>query len=284
MQSTRYRSAFTLIELLVVISIIALLIGILLPALSAARDAARGAQCLSNLRSMLQATAVYQAENKDYFMPYRLRSGEINSWPGSIVDDGFTTADGFVCPNFDGALENFLDINLVEADKTAPGGPALAQESGPVATAEDNTVNDERWDNVHYGYNWFWIGSSLGNPQDPSDFSRIGVAEFDQTPRRADEVFSPSQTVAFTDTVVLPSLTDEDAPRGSYRVFDYPGEANTTYAGTAHSRHSGSVQIAWTDGHASSFKINGDLDDPNVIYGPLGLGTGEDPDNKWDTN
>ncbi len=61
------RRAFTLIELLVVISIIALLIAILLPALSQARETAVQAQCMSQLRSMAQATHMYQADEAQYY-------------------------------------------------------------------------------------------------------------------------------------------------------------------------------------------------------------------------
>ena len=58
--------AFSLIELLVVISILALLIALLVPSLSRARELARSAACLSNLRQLGQATAVYQNKNKDW--------------------------------------------------------------------------------------------------------------------------------------------------------------------------------------------------------------------------
>jgi len=54
---------FTLIELLVVISIIALLIGLLLPALSRARQAGRAAVCMSNMRNLQMAHAMYMNDH-----------------------------------------------------------------------------------------------------------------------------------------------------------------------------------------------------------------------------
>lgn len=112
----RRPSAFTLIELLVVISIIALLIAILLPALSAARESASNVQCLSNLRGIGTAHAIYGNENKQNIVPpdQAAPNGSSNYyfWYEALAEvmtqvqrDGNTRddfmRDEFSCPAFD---------------------------------------------------------------------------------------------------------------------------------------------------------------------------------------
>jgi prepilin-type N-terminal cleavage/methylation domain-containing protein len=59
---------FTLVELLVVIAIIALLMSILMPALARVRNQAKAVLCLSNLKQMGGAFAMYLDDNDNLFM------------------------------------------------------------------------------------------------------------------------------------------------------------------------------------------------------------------------
>lgn len=87
----RGRSAFTLIELLVVIAVTALLVSLLLPALGRAREMAKATVCLSGLRSMGQAVAMYCDANKDHYPLSSHTAGSLSAtdaWLESLAPYG----------------------------------------------------------------------------------------------------------------------------------------------------------------------------------------------------
>jgi prepilin-type N-terminal cleavage/methylation domain-containing protein/prepilin-type processing-associated H-X9-DG protein len=80
---TARRPAFTLIELLVVIAVIALLAALLFPAFAGARDRARQATCVSNLKQIGTAAALYIQDYDDRYPLGHTPAGD----PLTRVDD-----------------------------------------------------------------------------------------------------------------------------------------------------------------------------------------------------
>lgn len=115
------RPGFTLIELLIVIAIIALLISILLPALQAARNEGTKTVCLANLKEIMNANNLYDADHGDirtvpwYYM--RERNGQMR--PAWGAAEGFYADPTTVTPwVFGGFRATRIEGNFATADSS----------------------------------------------------------------------------------------------------------------------------------------------------------------------
>ncbi|MBI1367028.1 MAG: prepilin-type N-terminal cleavage/methylation domain-containing protein [Planctomycetes bacterium] len=173
----RELGAFTLIELLVVVAIIGLLVSILLPSLAAAREQAKILVCATNLRTMLQATALYAQDNKDHAPlhgsdPYIMISGNgpypsPPYWDARLVQyTGTKTYNPklFSCPTVraywqknDSATVRTYRMNLTvggwdKATNTNKDEPTLSSFKFPGRTL----VYTEDWSAWTYNTIWAW--------------------------------------------------------------------------------------------------------------------------------
>lgn len=87
-------SAFTLIEVLAIVAIVALLTALLMPTLQSMRESANEAKCVSNLRSIGSAAAMYSAENEGA-LPYG-RFGDTSSCWFTMISVGMTPEGNFL--------------------------------------------------------------------------------------------------------------------------------------------------------------------------------------------
>jgi prepilin-type N-terminal cleavage/methylation domain-containing protein len=213
MSHARPSRGFTLIELLVCIAIIALLTAILLPGLGRARDSGRTTRCLTNLRQLGTAWALYANDYADRAMPLcywssqDIGSGEEIYWWGTH-GTSTTPVDhsrGFIAPYLDAALAK----GSVFECPNQPWGTYLPQ--GP--SAEPTST---------YGYNGYYLSPS----KTPGWASTIGGRPW----RRLFEIRDPSALFVFADAMLEGSPVRNcallDPPLlwsgSSWDVNDYP--------------------------------------------------------------
>ena len=145
--------AFTLIELLVVIAIIAILAALLLPALASAKQKGQRAVCLSNLKQIGLASAMYLNDNNSRFPDARTLKTALGyrpwtNWPTSDPRGGWAA---IVWKDY-GAHGSLWSC---PAAVTAPAGNALqAKQYAAVVTNAETPV-------VRY---WLWRFDRVDDP------------------------------------------------------------------------------------------------------------------------
>jgi prepilin-type N-terminal cleavage/methylation domain-containing protein/prepilin-type processing-associated H-X9-DG protein len=220
------RRAFTLIELLVVITIIAILAAILFPVFAQAREKARQTSCLSNLRQMSTAVAMYVTDEEMYPV-YSYPTG--NTRWHTILQPYVKNEQVFVCPSSAFTRFHFRNMgygyNYQYLARDVPRGGSGSSHEAQIEYPADTIAIADSWG----------TGGWAQNPQPWSD----AVNECDRYGNHGytiDPPLLPPSTGNRFGTSCTPSST----------VGGYPGAGHTRIA----TRHNGGANVAFCDGHA----------------------------------
>jgi len=207
---------FTLVELLVVIAIVALLAAILLPVFAQARAKAYQAQCLSNLRQIGLAVAMYAQDDDEKLMPGHLRATPLPSSPSPPPPTSFYGGWAGPVNVYARAPRLFRCPTDGTPDGTGAGGEAAYA--------------------VTYFFNF-----QLAGPDAPGGLPEASLGYPDRTVMVAESTAGAGQDFG----PVRLQNPDEDASHFANRF---------TATGGAHDRHQGGRNFLLADGHVKRLR------------------------------
>ncbi|MGA2247939.1 MAG: prepilin-type N-terminal cleavage/methylation domain-containing protein [Verrucomicrobiota bacterium] len=241
---------FTLIELLVVIAIIAILAAMLLPALARSKTKAKEMQCISNLRQLDIAHAMYLGDfNKSFQYPNSTLTGTANEnlWMATLMAYQAKVDAIRVCP-----VAGAPTTRTVYSAQYTYGAGDMMWNWSPYGTAYQGS----------YGYNgWFYTGT----------YSQSGVPNLASWGYPSESTVQQSgNTPLFQDAMWVDGWPQET--EGPSKDL-YNGNGDTFMGRVTLARHAmnspknaptsitsstslpGAIDMAFVDGHASLVKL-----------------------------
>lgn len=266
MHTVRTR-AFTLIELLVVIAIIAILAAILFPVFAQSREKARQIICVSNLRQLGTAQAMYA---QDYDETLMLAQTVTYRWPQLLTP--YVKQRSFVfCPTaiYSAPIAGTLTYQDTITDPLGPTG-----------------FNDYYYGLYpSYGYNYAYLSPSPTCPDafdTPTPFCTVtpsAGADYVTSPSGITvggagialaALGAPASTVAMADSVSAPTASPTTLQWGYYVVRPPqlwaktpPTPLNRESFGRVLPRHMDTANVQFVDGHVKSRMMDA-LRDPEL--------------------
>lgn len=215
-------AGFTLIELLVVVSIIAILAAMLLPAIGLVRGAARKLSCQSNLRQLHVGLQVYAGDNDGRMM------WVINHGAGGVIW-GTMLAEAMDLPNPDQPFTSRSQMGIFNCPANPTQVRGSSQALGTTMTSYGgNGYYDERPTSADNGWDHQYFGGQI---------SRYGHS---------------GELIAAMDCLYYRIFGFENDGAGCAPAMAV-GARNLPY-----SRHGGSVNLVFADGHVDSTRfLNG---------------------------
>ncbi|HLK58393.1 MAG TPA: DUF1559 domain-containing protein [Chthonomonadaceae bacterium] len=261
MQSRSRRSGFTLIELLVVIAIIAILAAILFPVFARAREEARKTSCLSNLKQIATAAAMYSQDYDTRLLPpwyYKFANptpAQVDiTWTwGGMVQPYVKNQQLFLCP----------DANSSSAATNSTYATIALGKQGSYGMNLDGLFGQVN--GTAFGNNPFPAANTISLPSYP----------------KLSSATNPANTVQFMDAAEITTGAEGDinAMRNAYQFYvtdtdnNNPGGA-TNYPSAIYfrlppaiiangadpiiplARHNGTCNATFLDGHAKSLHLS----------------------------
>jgi len=232
---------FTLIELLVVIAIIAILAAMLLPALSKAKCKAKQTSCMSNLRQMGVATAMYVVDYQQYTGSLSTIHGIYYVWAPRLLPFMGNNRNAFWCP------------------------AALADSAWN--TNANKTLGQTALDGL--SYDWYGIRDTTRFSYGINDWGlnidttpQLGLGGdidggFYKGPVKDTQILKPSDMIAYGD---VPAIENR-------ALISFNANMDVTDTSAGHTqcpsnRHCYRVNLCFCDGHVEGAKRN-DVRNPN---------------------